>query len=196
MEPFRELLKHNSKFYWDDSLDILFQDSRREIMRRIKNGVKTFQIGKDTYLTTDWSKTGIGFTLTQKHCSCPIVDPLCGGGHWELVYAGSRFTTQAEKRYAPIEGEALALLFGLESCRMFTMGCPNLTIAVDHKPLVRIFNNRDLHDIKNPRLLKIKEKTLMYRFNIISIPGNDNFGADALSRIPPPPTVAVVHHPS
>lgn len=192
MEPFRELLKHNSKFYWDDSLDRLFKDSKHEILEKIKDGVKTFQLGKETCLTTDWSKTGIGFTLTQKQCSCPLVDPLCGEGHWDVVYAGSRFTSPAEQRYAPIEGEALALLFGLESCHMFTMGCPNLTIAVDHKPLVRIFNNRDLHEIKNPRLLRIKEKTLMYKFRIVSIPGSNNSGADALSRISPPTDLSTI----
>ena len=106
---------------------------------------------------------------------------------WKIVYAGSRFTTDAEQRYAPIEGEAMALLFALDSCRMFVMRCSNLIFAVDHKPLTRCFNNRDLHDIKNPRLLKIKEKTLMYQFKIISIPGSDNNRAEALSRIPYPP---------
>lgn len=184
MAPFRELLKHNSKFYWDDTLDQLFAASKKEILSKIKAGVRTFETGKQTCLSTDWSKSGLGFTLTQKHCSCSIIDPSCGPDHWKLVYAGSRFTTNAEQRYAPIEGEALALLFGLDSCRMFIMGCPNLTVAVDHKPLIRIFNNRDLADIKNPRLLKIKEKSLMYRFNIISIPGRENCGADAMSRIP------------
>ena len=194
MEPFRELLKHNSRFYWDDALDQLFKESRREINRLIKDGVKTFQVGKETCLTTDLSKSGIGFVLTQKHCSCPIVDPLCGNGHWQLVYAGSRFTTPAEQRYAPIEGEALALMFSLESCRLFMMGCPNLTVATDHKPLIRIFNNRDLHDIKNRRLLNFKERTLMYGYRIISIPGKDNAGANTMSRIPPPSTVSTLSY--
>ena len=26
-------------------------------------------------------------------------------------------------------------LHGLQQCQMFTMGCPNLTLGVDHKPL-------------------------------------------------------------
>lgn len=192
MAPFRDLLKHGSRFYWDDTLDRLFTESKREILDKIKDGVKTFETGRQTCLSADWSKGGMGFTLSQKHCSCPIANPLCGSGHWKLVYAGSRFSTAAERRYAPIEGEALALLFGLDSCRMFVMGCPNLTVAVDHKPLIRIFNDRSLDEIKNPRLLNIKEKTLMYRFRIISIPGNDNYGADVMSRIPTPSTISSI----
>ena len=190
--PFRDLLKHNSKFYWDDTLEKLFHQSKQEVLRSIYDGVKTFETNRPTCLATDWSKTGLGFTLSQKHCTCPYTDnPLCGHGHWKIVYAGSRFTRPAESRYAPIEGESLALLFALESCKMFVMGCPSLLVAVDHKPLVRIFNDRSLDEIKNPRLLKIREKTLMYRFKVIAIPGNQNHGADAISRIPLPSPAAV-----
>lgn len=67
---------------------------------------------------------------------------------------------------------------------MFLMGCPNLIIAVDHESLVPIFNSRDLFEIKNPRLLDIREKTLMYRFRVIHIPGKKNVGANFMSRIP------------
>lgn len=114
--------------------------------------------------------------MSQKHCTCTSKDdPICGEGHRKIVYAGLRFTTPAESRYA--------LLFALNSCRMFVMGNPNLLVAVDHKPLIRIFNDRNLDEIKNPRLLKIREKTLMYKFHVIAIPGNKNHGADALSRL-------------
>ena len=120
----------------------------------------------------------------QKHCTCPTVNPLCGNAHWKTVFAGSRFTTPAESHYVPIEGEALALLYAFDSCKMFIMGCPNLLVAVDHKPLIRLFNNRDLNEITNPRLLKIREKTLMYSFRVVSIPGIRDGGADTMSRLP------------
>ena len=81
--------------------------------------------------------------------------------------AGSRFTKDAETRYAPIEGEALALVYRLQSCRMFVLGSPNLTVAVDHKPLIKIFDDRQLDTIDNPRILNLKEKTLMYSFKVM-----------------------------
>lgn len=125
MSPFRELLKHNSRFYWDDTLEQLFQQSKETILENIRDGVRTFEINRPTCLTTDWSRTGIGFTLLQKHCACPsTMDHRCGPGHWKVVYAGSRFTRPAENRYAPIEGEALAIKFGLESCKMFLFRLP------------------------------------------------------------------------
>ena len=75
------------------------------------HGVTTFEVNRPTCLATDWSKTGMGFTLSQKHCNCSgIYSPFCGSDHWKVTYAGSRFTRDAESRYAPIEGEALVSL--------------------------------------------------------------------------------------
>ena len=58
------------------------------------------------------------------------------------------------------------MVYGLEKCKHFILGIDNLTVAVDHKPLVGLFTNRYLEDIPNPRLMKLKEKTLMYRFSM------------------------------
>ena len=148
-------------------------------------GVKSFETNRPTCLSTDWSKTGLGYTLTQKHCSCPPpAKSNCGNGHWKLVFAGSRFTTPPESRYAPIEGETLAVAYGLQSCRMFVMGCPDLIVAVDHKPLLKILNDRQLETISNPRILQLKEKMLMFQFKIQHIPGIYHNAADAASRYP------------
>ena len=186
MAPFRELLEKNKKFYWDDTLEVIFQQSKKAIIEAIKDGVKSFELHRPTWLSTDWSKTGIGFTLFQKHCHCPNnEDTFCGPDHWKTIYAGSRFTKDAESRYAPIEGEALALLFGLESCRMFVLGCPSLIVTVDHKPLVPIFNNRALEKIENPRVFNFREKTLIYNFKVVAIPGSKNPASDATSRMAP-----------
>ena len=76
------------------------------------------------------------------------------------------------------------MVYALHSCRMFIMGCPNLLVAVDHKPLIKIFNDRALESINNPRILQMKEKTLMYNFRIVHIPGKFNEAPDAASRYP------------
>ncbi|GFO16564.1 enzymatic polyprotein [Plakobranchus ocellatus] len=97
---------------------------------------------------------------------------------------GSRFTSGAESRYAPIEGEALAIVDALDKARHFTLGCADLIIAVDHKPLLKIFGDRCLDDIPNPRLRNLKEKSLRYRFRVVHIPGLRHAAADAISRKP------------
>ena len=97
---------------------------------------------------------------------------------------GSRFTHGAESRYAPIEGEALTVVDALNKKRHFTLGCPDLTVVVDHKPLLKVLGDRALDDIPNSRLRNIKEKSLRYRFRVLHIPGVRNTVADALSRNP------------
>ena len=191
MSPFRDLLSHkSSKFYWDDALNEIFEESKQKIVELIKDGVRSFEKDRPTCLSTDWSKSGIGFTLSQKYCDCPkqeetkAYSPNCGNGHWKLVLAGSRFTKPAESRYAPVEGEALAVTYGLNQCRLFVLGSPNLIVAVDHKPLIRILNDRALESIENPRLLRLKEKTLPYEYQIIHVPGRLNVAPDAMSRYP------------
>ena len=134
MAPFRELLRtKDRKFYLDATLDKLFEESKRNIIREIEEGVKTFEMNWAACLSTDYSKTGIGYFLFQKHCRCPTEsDPNCGENHQKIILAGFRFTQDAESRYSPIEGEALALIYGLESCRMFILGCPDLLWITNH----------------------------------------------------------------
>ena len=111
MEPFRELLSGKKRVWsWDETLTDVFNKSKEAIVAQIREGVHNFSINRATCLATDWSKTGIGFTLSQKHCQCRgPANPGCGEGHWKLVYVGSRFLKDAETRYAPIEG---CLCFG------------------------------------------------------------------------------------
>ena len=189
MKPFRELLKSKTnKFYWDDVLQDVFEQSKRKIVEQICEGVRSFEMNRPTCLSTDYCKEGIGFTLKQKHCSCPEEDgPNCGPDHWKLIFVGSRFTKDSESNYAPIEGESLALCYGLKSCRMFVLGCPYLTCAVDHKPLIKIFSDQSLEKIENPRILDFKEKTLMYRFTIRHVPGEQHVAPDTMSRHPSSP---------
>ena len=121
----------------------------------------------------------------QKHCKCSgLPDPNCGKGHWKLVYAGSKRTNEAQRKYCPTEGECLAAAYGLNRCRMYTLGCKNLLLATDHNPLTGILNDRCLDSIENPRILKLKEKTLAFDFRIVYVKGGSNAikAADALSR--------------
>ena len=81
--------------------------------------------------------------------------------------AGGRFTKPAESRYSPVEGELLAVADALYKSRHFVLGCENLVVAVDHKPLLGLLNDKSLADIENPRLLMLKEKTLWFSFDVM-----------------------------
>ena len=186
MQPFRDLLKPSARFLVDDPTVLhAFKQSKAMIVDLVKDGISAFDTSRTTCLAPDWSKSGMGFLLLQKYCDCDLTRaPVCCPEGWRLVFAGSRFCTPAESRYASVEGEAAAIAWALEKARMFVSGCPNLIVVTDHEPLLGILGDRSLSDIPNPRLFKIKQKTLRYRFTIQHNPGKWHRGSDAMSRNP------------
>ena len=184
MEPFRPFLSSKVKFYWDEKLDNAFTTSKDLIVEAIKRGVQIFEVDKPVCLRPDWSHKGIGYVLLQKHCVCTTKLPDCCPDGWKIVLTGSRFLSDTESRYAAIEGEALAIVYGLEQTRYFTQGCDDLLVVTDHKPLVKVFGDRTLDEITNTRLFRLKQRTLQWRFDISYSPGKTNYAADATSRHP------------
>ena len=187
MNPFRELLKKGSQFTWNDNLEKAFNAAKKVIIGKIEQGVRIFEKDRKTCLATDWSKTGIGAWLLQKHCKCDSSKPFCCPTGWHVTLFCSRFLTDAESRYAAVEGESLAVVYGLEKCKHFILGCTDLVIAVDHKPLIGLFTQRGLDNIPNARLRNLKEKTFPYRFQMVHVSGIKNRVADCLSRTPSDP---------
>ena len=87
-----------------------------------------------------WSKQGVGLWLCQKFCECEgQPKPCCCKEGWQTIFCGSRFSTGAESRYHPIEGEALAAAYGLDKCRFFVLGHPDFTLCLNHQPLLAMF---------------------------------------------------------
>ena len=160
MLPFKELLKPGTKFTWNNSLNQLFEESKCAIVSEIEEDIRIFNPSKPTCLATDWAKTGVGFWLFQKCCNCPSYKPFCCHDGWRIILVGSRFTHPAESRYAAIEGEVLAVVYGLNSTSIFLLGCENLTVTVDHKSLTKVFQDRALEDINNSNLCNLKENSL------------------------------------
>lgn len=188
MAIFRPFLSPKYKFFWTPVLDKAFNDSKKAIIEAIKTGVEIFDMTKPTCLRPDWSSRGIGYFLLQQHCTCSTGMPDCCPNGWRVTLAGSRFLSGAEQRYAAIEGEALAIAWGLEQTRYFTQGCPNLLVVTDHKPLTKIFGDRTLDEISNTRLFRLKQRTLPWHFRTTYLPGKTNHAADATSRHPSPYT--------
>ena len=117
MSPLRYLLSPQSEFVWNQELNDAFEKSKEEIIEAVKKGVKAFDPKRITCLATDWSKSGIGFCLLQKTCSCVDITPVCCPIGWVLVFCSSRYTSPAESRYAPVEGECLAVVWALKKAK-------------------------------------------------------------------------------
>ena len=152
MGPFKPLLSPKMKFHWSDELYNAFSSSKEAVVRAIQHGVEIFDPSLPTCLHPDWSKTGIGFFL---FCTCNKITPKCCNNGWRITLAGSRFLKPAESRYAPVEGEALAIAWSLEQTKYFTQGCNKPVVVTDHKPLLKLFGDRTLDEIANPRLLPL-----------------------------------------
>ena len=184
MQPFRHLLKPKTPFKWTIEPSAIFKDSKSVIIEEMKEGVRLFHLSRPTCLVTEWSTTGIGFRLMQKYCAGHTRIPTCCKRGWKLCLVGSRFTHGSETRYAPVEGEAVTVVYTLHQTHHYIRGCTYLTVATDHRLLIGLLNDRSLTEIDNRRLLNLKENSLNYSFKIIHVSGKKNAGADAVSRNP------------
>ena len=130
----------------------------------IHNNIHVFKLTR--------ARKGLATYFLQKYCDCTLDHtPTCCPEGWKLVFAGSRFTSSAKTQYSPTEGELLAVTWALGNAKLFILGCKNLTIVTDNKPLLGILNNRDLSSMNNSRLSTLKEKTFQYQFTVNQGPG-------------------------
>jgi len=189
MAPFRDLLKttktSGSKVYWDEELKKIFEDTKEKLCNAMTEGLSFYDVSKRTCVITDFSQKGIGFLIMQKHCKCTKGELLsCCQNGWKLVLCKSRHLEEAEKKYMPIEGEALAIDWALKTGRLYLLGC-EFEILTDHKPLVKIFNDKPLNEVENLTVQTFKERSMAYSFKVKHIKGIKNmFFGDPLSRYP------------
>ena len=180
MHPFWDLVKTKKKL-----LEYYTGQTLQWFKIKMQEGIKTFDINKHTCLQTDWSEKGVGYLLLQQHCSCPCTSAqTCCLEGWHLVFTGSQFTTQADSQYAPTYGQCLAISWSLNNACRFILGCKELIVVTDHKPLLGILNSTEIYSIPNPRLQSLKEKTLQYEFSIQYCPGKWQQGVVAVPLYP------------
>lgn len=90
-----------------------------------------------------------------------------------VVAYASRTLTQTKTRYAQIEKEMLAVVFGCERLHKLIYGKSDVTTESDHKPLESILQ-KPFH--KAPmRLQKMMLKLQPYKFKLIHVKGKDRF---------------------
>ena len=66
MQPFRDLVKPNTTFKWDSTLDSLFKESKAKLIQQSIDGNKSFDLKKRTCLQTDFRRDVIGNLMFQK----------------------------------------------------------------------------------------------------------------------------------
>ncbi|XP_037828511.1 uncharacterized protein K02A2.6-like [Lucilia sericata] len=160
----RELLKKEIQWHWSSNHEKEFENLKREIT---KSPVLTyFDSKKELTLSVDASKFALGATIM--HENHPI------------AYA-SVSLTDAQQRYAQIEKELFAILFGCTRFHQFIYGSKVL-VETDHKPLVNLFD-KPLFKIPN-RLQRFMLRLQTYDISVVYKPGKYLHIADTLSRAP------------
>ncbi len=162
--PMRNLTKKGVPWLWSASQQASFEKVKTLVTN---TPVLTFyNTNKELVLENDASEYGIGSVLLQE--GKPV------------AYA-SRSLSDAERRYAQIEKEMLAIAFGLEKFHHYTFG-RHVKVITDHKPLVSIV----LKPLsKAPtRLQSLLLRTQRYDCEVAYKPGTSIPVPDTLSRAP------------
>jgi transposase InsO family protein len=165
----RTLLESKTEWQWNHEHAKEWTEIKR--LLTTEPVLRFFDQNRETKVSTDASKGGLGAVLLQKD-----------DGVWQPVAYASRAMTSAETRYAQIEKETLGLVFGCEQFHMYIYG-KKVILETDHKPLIAI-SKKCLSDMP-PRIqrfmLRLQKYDLIYEFT----PGKLLLVADALSRAYP-----------
>ena len=163
-EPLRGLLKKDVEFCWTSSHEAAFQRVKNLICK--ETTLAYFNPKKPTRVQVDASQKGLGAVLVQDG---------------KPIAFASKSLSEAEQRYANIERELLAVVFGCERFHTYLFG-RNFVVESDHKPLEMI-------QLKNlraapPRLQRMLMRLQNYDLQILFKPGKEMLLADGLSRLP------------
>ena len=180
-EPLNNLLRKNVAWVWLDDHEKAFTLVKEILSKELM--LHHFDGKMEVRLLSDASRLhGIGYALVQEGSD----------GKIRLLDCGSRTLSSAERNYATIELEALAIQWAMQKSYFYLRACPHFTVLTDHRPLVGVFR-KNIDEVENSRLQRIMMKTQCYNFTVEYTPGKTHLIADALSRAPVWSPVSYTH---
>ena len=183
-------IKSNAVFKWTEDCDKTYT-MMKDLMASDKV-LMHYDPRKPTKVYVDYSPHGVSATLAQLH---PLQEEQVKWAGTERshnvqymegkpmvlrpVTHVSRGLSVSEKNYAQIEGESLAILYGVMRLKRYLLGV-EFTVAGDHKPLTPMYNQGRIGPM---RVERHKIKLQGFTFNYTWEPGFTN-PADYKSRHP------------
>ena len=160
----RDLVKKDAEYIWTDSHNAAFEATKSLICRDVT--LAYFDPQAESVIQVDASSRGLGAVLIQ---------------HGKPIVFASKSLSDCEQRYANIEREMLAVVFGCERFHMYVYG-KSFVLESDHKPLEMI-NLKNLAAAPQ-RLQRMFLRVQPYDFVLRYKPGKQMMLADAMSRQP------------
>ena len=144
-----------------------FESVKQELISAPILTFPDFESEEPFILSTDWSKTCIGATLSQKQ-----------NGHERVIAYGARKLNTAEQNYSPTKGELLAAVYFIGHFKYYLQH-RRFILRTDHSALTWI------RSMKHPTgmIARWLEILAHFDFEVKYRPGKLHGDADALSRI-------------
>jgi transposase InsO family protein len=160
----RQLLHKDNEYQWHHEHQEAF--NKLKDLVRSANKLVYFDPEKPSVIQVDASSYALGAALVQDN---------------NVIAYASKSLTETEQRYANIEREMLACVFGAERFHTYIYGKP-FVIESDHRPLEMI--SKKTIGAAPARLQRMLLRLQRYAYTIQYRPGKEMTLADSLSRLP------------
>ena len=177
-KPLQNLVSADTPFTWTETHTQAFNRLKSKISNDCL--IHFYDTKKPVFIECDSSGVGIGAVLLQPDFDRVEFDKNGIPCNLRPVAYASKSLTEAERRYANIERELLAVLFSVEHFKHFVYA-RDVTIITDHKPLLAVFK-KCIHNMA-PRLARMMLRLSGYNITMLYKAGKEMFLSDALSRL-------------
>ena len=172
LAPLYRLLKKGIPWKWGPDEAFAFKQSKGLLMSTHVSAHYNTEL--KLIMTVDASPVGVGAVLSH----------IMTDGSEKPIYFASRALSKAERNYAQIEREGLAVIFGVSKFHKYIYG-QEFTIITDHKPLLgRFKEDRVISPTGSARVQRWALVLASYHYQLVYKPGSKISYADGLNRLP------------